>query len=882
MHAKRRVITVASVVMTLCCAVPGLRAQSSISEPHTVFYGKVLGTASARDFLVTEGQLVWTILRADGVAVTLQTSLYPLHGNTYSYRLNVPHSAIALGLSASAGGIPMPPVPQVNIHAEVKVDGQAAALLGPAGGAFTTEQLLRTSTYRMDLGLDRAAPDTDGDGIPDWWEDRYGLDKQDPDDAGDDFSGDGLSALDAYLRGLDPTRSAYTPALLTEDVVVYRSGTTAILLESVDFDSDASQRVYTLIRLPLAGTLTLRNAQADPASPDRILAVGGQFTQSDLQKGRLIYDHDGSYGAPGAFEVELRDENPAHPVARGTVNLLPYEPAQLMPSAVSALERRRMDNYFAAGRGYVIHDGTPFQANVALGAPSAGLATAALSDYIAVYGADRSYRLIGGAGVSAALAGGHQPDVLVAGPKGGSLTGGAGADVFAVKSFDSGLITITDFSLPEADVLDLSGIPAVPGAYVHHYLRLAKLGGVYHLQTDLDGNGTGFTNVMVALPGLTDADASFYKLIESGRLLAGVLQLEPMISVVASEPQASENGPSPGRFTVVRQGSLGSELLVNVAVGGTAQNGVDYLLVGPAVIMPAGAASVDVPIMPIADGIAEPLETVQLTVLAGTGYRLGAASQAVVTIEDLLMLVQIEAIDPVAVKDTAVPGRFRISRRDVTDTDVVVNLSIGGTASNGGDYNTISSLVHLVPNQTEAFLLVVPRADAVLAGGLETVDVSIRPDAGYRVDHKGSARVVIIERLESFAGWRARVFPDSTDDMVVFASADSGNRGVSHLQRYAFGLDPHDADRSGLPRALLHEGRLVVTFRRPLYVRDDIVYHVRGFTDLMNPAASAIPMVPISAPDGADDPEQVYYGVDGAAAAGANAVFCVIELKWGL
>jgi hypothetical protein len=49
---------------------------ASFSEPHTVFYGKVMGTGSAQDFLVTEGDLTWTILRSDGEEVTLNSSLY--------------------------------------------------------------------------------------------------------------------------------------------------------------------------------------------------------------------------------------------------------------------------------------------------------------------------------------------------------------------------------------------------------------------------------------------------------------------------------------------------------------------------------------------------------------------------------------------------------------------------------------------------------------------------------------------------------------------------------------------------------------------------------------------------------------------------------------
>lgn len=48
--------------------------------------------------------------------------------------------------------------------------------------------------------------DSDGDGIPDKWEKKYGLDPDDPSDAGKDKNGDGYTNIEKYINGIDPTQ----------------------------------------------------------------------------------------------------------------------------------------------------------------------------------------------------------------------------------------------------------------------------------------------------------------------------------------------------------------------------------------------------------------------------------------------------------------------------------------------------------------------------------------------------------------------------------------------------------------------------------------------------------------------------------------------------
>lgn len=871
--------TVCLAALLLVAANPSVdqvRAQT-FSEPATVFYGKVLGTGSAQDFLITQGVLSWTIQRADGSEITLTTSLFSFQNNTLSYRLDVPHSAFALGLDSSSGGIPLPPTPQTHLHKLVKVDGEVASLLGPAASAFTTDQLQRSSTYRMDLALGRSAADTDGDGMADWWEDLHGLDKQNPNDGGLDLNGDGISALQAYLQSLDPNHDYRIPQLMTGEIIVYPPGTTALLLDAKDIDSTPAQVTFTIAGLPNTGSLYHRNTQVSPENPDSILDVGSQFTLADVQAGRIVYDHGDTGNQPGSFLLEIRDENPLHAASTGEVQLLSFEPALQMPVELSELESQRIDNYLLASVGHVVMDGSDFRTNINLSIPSSGLAGAALDTYVASYGDDLPYVLVDGIG-NDSLRGGQQSDVLFSGRGNDVLNGGSGADWFVFKSFEKGRKIVEDFKTSELDVLDLTHLASAPGSYVHQYLRIVQTGGVFRIQVDSDGNGAGFTNLVIELPGLATADADLYTLIENGRLLVGDLMLQPSISVAATSAQASENGPGNGVFTLTRRGSLDGDITVNLTLGGSAINGTDYATVLSSVVMPDGQPTVTVVIQPFADSFAETMETVELLVNTGSGYRVGSADRATVTIEDLLMQVEIEAIEPLAVKDTASPGTFVITRRDVINQDVLVRLTITGTAANGTDYNTISAFVLMPANSTVALINVVPKSSANLNGGMETVNIAIKADPAYRVSGAGQAQVAIIERIDTFAAWRSREFPDSEGSLYEFAEDDTGGMGTPNFRRYAFGLNAAASDTAGLPYGIVNDGRLVVTFKKPLGV-SDVTYDVKASTSVGDWQSHSVPVTQISAPDGSSDPQRVYYQV-GAEADGSAQVFIMVEAEW--
>src|SRR5262249_15246129 len=123
-----------------------------------------------------------------------------------------------------------------------------------------------------------------------------------------------------------------------------------------------------------------------------------------------------------------------------------------------------------------------------------------------------------------------------------------------------------------------------------------------------------------------------------------------------------------------------------------------------------------VTVSPIDDLLAEPSETVVLTLAANAAYRVGSPSVATVNILDNEPTVTIVATDASAaeVETGADTGTFTVTRTGGTTTaDLTVNFTITGTATNGVDYTTIPASVTIPAGQASATVTVNPIDDSL-------------------------------------------------------------------------------------------------------------------------------------------------------------------------
>jgi len=222
-----------------------------------------------------------------------------------------------------------------------------------------------------------------------------------------------------------------------------------------------------------------------------------------------------------------------------------------------------------------------------------------------------------------------------------------------------------------------------------------------------------------------------------------------IVTVAATDADASEVGLDPGLFTFTRTGgNLAAALTVGFTRAGTAINNGDYTIIGGNVTIPANQASVTLPINPLPDNIVEPDETVILTLNPTVGYVVGTPGTATVTIADNPTVVTIMASDADASEAGTDPGIFTFTRSGGNlSAQLQIVVSRGGTASSGSDYVSIggSNFIVTIPaNQTSATVTITPIADNLVEGS-ETVVLTIQPNAAYLIGTQGTATVTIAD-----------------------------------------------------------------------------------------------------------------------------------------
>ncbi len=218
------------------------------------------------------------------------------------------------------------------------------------------------------------------------------------------------------------------------------------------------------------------------------------------------------------------------------------------------------------------------------------------------------------------------------------------------------------------------------------------------------------------------------------------------VNVAATAANANEAGLVAGNFRITRVGPTIASQLVNFQITGSASAPTDYAPLGNSVTIPAGAAFVDLPVVPSDDNTMEFSQDVVLTLTSATNANIISPNSARVTIADndtnnLPVVTMTSTNQPFAYEGGG-NGEFLFTRSGATTNALNIIFTVSGTANNGGDYAAITNGVTIPIGQTSAIVSVVPVNDTLVEGD-ETVIISLTEGTNYRTAYPAFAKVTI-------------------------------------------------------------------------------------------------------------------------------------------
>ncbi len=156
---------------------------------------------------------------------------------------------------------------------------------------------------------------------------------------------------------------------------------------------------------------------------------------------------------------------------------------------------------------------------------------------------------------------------------------------------------------------------------------------------------------------LTVTDSLGLSATDSVSIVASSAPAPVVVTVAATDANASEPGANTGAFTFTRTGATTASLQVIFAVGGTATSGTDYVALPASIAIPIGQSSATLILTPVDNQLFEVNESVNVTLSANANYGIGNPNSASVTIADNdVPVVSISAFDANASEVASTPA----------------------------------------------------------------------------------------------------------------------------------------------------------------------------------------------------------------------------------
>ncbi len=277
---------------------------------------------------------------------------------------------------------------------------------------------------------------------------------------------------------------------------------------------------------------------------------------------------------------------------------------------------------------------------------------------------------------------------------------------------------------------------------------------------------------------------------------------------VAAEPSTS------GAFTITRTGDTSGELSISLGIRGTASMASDFRLVSLITNLPAGAASLAIPIEVVDDQRAEPTETVKLHLVGRPGeYEVFAPMIGTVEIADDndITSVSVATFDPWAYEGVSSDvGTFRLARAGDTTADITVNFTISGSAQSGVDFQPVGTSATIPAGADFVDVNVVPVNNAAVDTN-RTVVLQLAAGTGYVVGAATNGTVTIRDDDGATAGtvvYSDNFDTDTSGQWSVNEAHPDSNRATFNYDYSGIGIPPAPNTTTGTTRGLKLEANI--------------------------------------------------------------------------
>ncbi len=243
---------------------------------------------------------------------------------------------------------------------------------------------------------------------------------------------------------------------------------------------------------------------------------------------------------------------------------------------------------------------------------------------------------------------------------------------------------------------------------------------------------------------LTLSPTTAYTVLTPTAVTGTIVNDDTDVSLTVSSSAVNENGIPDLVYTFTRTGVTTNALTVNYGVGGTATLGTDYVATGTTtfsatggnVAFLAGETTKTITINPTNDFIVEGNETVNLTLLNGTGYKsiTPAAVVGTITNDDTSVTLAVSSV-PVTENGTE-KLKYTFTRTGITTNALTVDYGISGSAlpadytQSGGTFSGATGTVSFAIGEITKIIEVTPTPDIAVEAN-ETLILTLANGTNY-------------------------------------------------------------------------------------------------------------------------------------------------------